>query len=133
MAASFVKAYTDEGGVVSSYYASPMDYKTESFSAMAEGIRKAQPDVIFGIFSYKEGNKIFEVLSKSDLNGKIPMLVIPLMTDETINTENYNIEMVQSIASWAFDEETKEMQDFIEKYEKAHEDSPNIIALLGFK
>ena len=133
MSANFVKAYTDLGGEVSSFYVSPMDYKKENFSVMIEGIQEAQPDVIFGIFSYKEANKVFGVLAKSDINGKIPLLVIPLMTDETINTEDHNINMVESIASWAFDEETKEMQEYTQKHKEAYEDAPNIIGLLGYE
>ena len=133
MSANFVKAYTDLGGEVSSFYVSPMDYKTENFSAMIEGIQEAQPDVIFGMFSYKEATKVFGVLAKSDINGKIPLVVIPLMTDETINTENHNINMVESIASWAFDEESKEMQDYTQKYKESYEDAPNIIGLLGYE
>ncbi len=133
LAASFVKAYTNEGGEVVSYYGGPMDYKSESFSAMVEGIREAQPDVIFGLFSYKEGKKIFDILAKSDLNGKIPILVIPAMTDETIHTEDHMIENVHSIASWAFDDELPEMQNFNKDYKKTHEVLPNIISLLGFE
>ena len=133
MSANFVKAYTDLGGEVSSFYVSPMDYKTENFSAMIEGIQEVQPDVIFGMFSYKEATKVFDVLAKSDINGKIPLVVIPLMTDETINTEDHNINMVESIASWAFDEETKEMQDYTQKYKESYEDAPNIIGLLGYE
>ena len=133
LAASFVKGYTDEGGEISSYYGGPMDYKSENFLTMVEGIREAQPDVIFGLFSFKEGNKIFDVLAKSDLNGKIPILVIPVMTDETINTEDHNIENVHSVASWAFDDENPMMQDFVKDYKKNHEVLPNIIGLLGYE
>lgn len=133
LAAGFVKGLADAGGEVCSYYGGPMDYKSESFSAMVEEIREAKPEVIFGLFSYKEGKKIFDVLAKSDLNGKVPILVIPVMTDETINTENYKLEKVYSIASWAFDDENPEMRNFVAAYEKLHEAVPNIISLLGYE
>lgn len=133
LAASFVKGFTDEGGTISSYYGGPMDYKSESFSEMVVGIQEAEPDFIFGLFSFKEGIKIFDVLAKSDLNGKIPILVIPVMTDETMNTEDLGIEKVYSIASWSFDDENQEMQDFITAFKNDHEMDPNIFSLLGYE
>ena len=100
---------------------------------MVEGIEKVQPDVIFALFSYKEGNKIFDILANSDFNGKIPIMAIPLMTDETINTEDHHIDNVHSIASWSFDDESDSMQAFVKNYTKDFENAPNIMGLLGFE
>jgi branched-chain amino acid transport system substrate-binding protein len=128
-----VRGYEKEGGNVEKFYVSPMDYKAETFEALISDIEIEQPDIVFCIFSYKEGVKIFQKLANSSLNGKVQFMVIPLMTDETINLENYQIEKVHSMASWAFTEENTHMQNFQNSYKKAYEDSPNIIGLLGFE
>lgn len=129
----FVRGFTNEGGSIVNYYVGPMDYKAETFENMLGGIEESQPDVVFALFSYNEGKKIFDILAKSKLNGAIPIMAIPLMTDETINTENYQIENVRSVASWAFDDESDQMQDFLKDYQHAHENAPNIMGLLGFE
>jgi ABC-type branched-subunit amino acid transport system substrate-binding protein len=130
---SFVCGFTENGGNVVFNYVSPMDYKSESFLSMVEGIQNSNPDFIFTLFSYNEGNKIFKVISESPLNGKIPLLAAPLMTEEINNYKNYNIENVFSIASWAFDEQFDPMNDFISNYSKLYEDYPNIISLIGYE
>jgi len=133
LSAALVEGFAKDGGTVESYYVSPMDYKTETFETMVTGIREAAPDIIFAFFSFKEGQKVFDVLAKSDLNGKVPILAIPMMTDESVNTEDLKIENVKSIATWSFDDEHKEMQDFVGKYQEDYEGAPNIMGLLGYE
>jgi len=133
IAESFVKGFTENGGSIVYNYVSPMDYKSESYETMVQGIETSKPDVIFTLFSYKEATKVFETLSKSKLNGKIPFLAIPLMTDEVYNTKNYQLKNVYSIASWALDEEIPEIKNFISEYQSSYEETPNIISLLGYE
>ena len=133
MSSAFSEGYTAAGGTVASYYVSPMDYKTETFEKMVSDIAKAQPDFIYAIFSYKEGQKIFETISKSTLNGTIPIVAIPLMTDESFNTRDMNVENVQSIASWSFDDPSTEMVTFKSLYKNEYDEQPNSIGLLGFE
>jgi branched-chain amino acid transport system substrate-binding protein len=130
---SFARGFTNNGGKIVYSYVSPMDYKTESFKTMIDGIRCAQPDVVFTLFSYKEAIKVFETLAQSDLNGKIPFLAIPTMTDELINTESYKLDDVISVASWSFDDENPEMRNFLTDFKLTHEEQPNIISLLGYE
>ena len=130
---SLLRGLEEEGGIIVGQYVGPMDYKSETFDAMFSKIEEVQPEVIFCVFSHKEGVKIFNKLAKSNLNGTIPFMAIPLMTDETSNTENYKIENVHSIASWAFDDENPQMQDFIKSYVDAHEEKPTIISLMGYE
>jgi hypothetical protein len=85
------------------------------------------------LFSYNEGHKVFDVISKSPLNGKIPFLASPLMTEENRNSENYNLNNVFSISSWAFDEETPAMKNFQTNYSALYKDSPNVIGFLGYE
>ncbi|MBT8262230.1 MAG: ABC transporter substrate-binding protein [Bacteroidia bacterium] len=133
MAATFNEGFESEGGKVDHFYVAPMDYKSESFETMVEGIKDASPEVIFAIFSYKEGQKVFDVIARSDFNGKIPVLTIPLMTDESFNKRDHQVENVLSVANWSFDEENENMQEFIENYSNAYENNPNIIALMGYE
>ena len=133
LTASFVQGFTDHGGTVKNYYVSPMDYKSESYDRMMALMAEEDIDLVFAIFSYKEGQKVFEILSGSEYNGKIPVLAIPLMTDETMNPDNYNIQLVSSIASWSFDEETDAMQSFVKRYAARFEEDPNVMNLLGFE
>ena len=130
---SFVRGYASKGGTVENYFVSPMDYKSETFEKLLTGIEKVQPDVLFTVFSYNEGKKVFDLLANSNLNGKIPIMAVPLMTDETINTEDHKIENVHSVASWSFDDESHQMQDFIKEFRSSYEVDPNIMALLGFE
>jgi len=130
---SMVRGYEKEGGKVEKYYVSPMDYKLESFDDLIIDIEREQPEVVFTVFSYKEAVKIFKKFANSSLNGKVNFVAIPLMTDESINTEDYQLQKVHSMASWAFDDENPEMQDFINSYKATYEDEPNIIGLLGFE
>lgn len=133
MGAAFTEGFEASGGSVSNYYVSPIDYKSETFDKMISNIEDAQPDFIYAIFSYKEGQKIFDVLSKSKINGKIPILTIPLMTDESFNVKRIDIENVYSIASWSFDDEQEQMKEFVVDYNTSYEDKPTIIGLLGYE
>ena len=133
IAESFVKGFTENGGSIVYNYVSPMDYKSESYETMVQGIETSKPDVIFTLFSYKEATKVFETLSKSKLNGKIPFLAIPLMTDEVYNTKNHQLKNVYSIASWSLDEETAEMKNYSSLYQEKYKNNPNIFSLLGFE
>ena len=130
---SFVKGYTDGGGEMVFNYVAPMDYKKESYEVMIRGLEASGADVAFTLFSYKEGAKVCKALGSSGLNGKIPFMAIPLLTDEYFNTENYQIKDVVSIASWSFDDESESMQSFLKIYRKEHSEPPNIFGLLGYE
>ncbi len=130
---SFVEGYTSQGGTVTNFYVAPMDYKAETYDKMMEGIEREAPDVVFGLFSYKEGQKVFDILANSKFNGKIPFMVIPTMADETINTENYKLQDIYSIASWAFDDSRPAMKEFVSEYAANYSEKVNIIALLGYE
>jgi len=133
LAESFVRGFTENGGNVVYNYVSPMDYKSESFETMIDGIQKANPDFVYLLFSYNEGQKVFDVISKSALNGKIPFLATPLMTEETAGFDNCNIENVFSISSWDFNEKTTVMKNFQTNYSALYNDAPNAIGLLGYE
>lgn len=133
IAESFVRGFTENGGNIVYTYVSPMDYKTESFEIMDQGLQNANPDFIYLLFSYKEGDKVLEVISKSPLNGRIPLLVNPFMTVENNNSKNSNIENVFSIATWAFNAEIPGMNNFQSNYLSVYNDSPNSICLLGYE
>jgi len=133
MGAAFSESFVAAGGSVASYYVSPMDYKTETFEKMVSDIEEAQPDFIYAIFSHKEGEKVFDVLSKSTINGHIPILAIPLMTDESFNTDKLDIKNVHSVASWSFDDEHAQMKTFVAEYDSSYDGKPTIIGLLGYE
>jgi len=59
LAESFVKGFTENGGKIVYTYVSPMEYKSETFETMIKGIESSKPDVVFGLFSYKEAIKVF--------------------------------------------------------------------------
>lgn len=130
---NLVRGFENEGGKVEKHYVSPMDYKSETFDPLVADIEVEEPEVVFGVFSFKEGVKVFQRLANSNLNGKVNFMVIPLMTDETINTEDHKIEQVYSMASWAFDDENPQMQSFLNSYNETYDDRPNIIGLLGYE
>jgi len=129
---SFVKGYTDNGGEIIYNYVGPMDYKTEDFTSMIRGLEENQPDVVFTLFSYKEGAKVCKILADASMTG-MQFVSIPLMTDEYYNLENYGLENIISVASWSFDDEYSEMQHFLGIYRKLYAESPNIFGLIGYE
>lgn len=133
LSVGFVQGFTDNGGTIVYNYVGPMDYKSESFDTMIEGIKDADPDVVFALFSHNEAVKVFEKITDSKINETIPFMSIPLMTDEVSHTKNYNLDNVFSIASWAFDEETPQMETFLSDYKTSYTDNPNIFSLLGYE
>lgn len=133
MSGAFAQGFSSQGGTIASYYVSPMDYKSESFEQMVQELEEVSAEVIFAIFSFKEGRKVFDVLSKSKINGSVPILTIPLMTDATELSVNFELKEVHSIASWSFDDESEGMKTFLREYQDAYEAEPNILGLLGFE
>jgi branched-chain amino acid transport system substrate-binding protein len=133
MMEAFTRGFTSEGGEILRYYVGTVDYKSETFESLLNVIEKEKPDFIFGIFSFKEGNKVMDVLANSKYNGHLPILAIPTMTDETIATEDFNIKQVQSVAAWSFDDTNPAMQGFASDYQATYDRFPNIIGLLGFE
>ena len=127
---SFFKGFTEQGGEIIYNYVSPMDYKLETFDGMIDGLKEANPDVVFSIFSYKEGNKVLTKLAQSELDH-IPNVAIPLMTDESNEIEETLPRNFYSIASWSFDDDSELMNEFFSNYQKAYSEVPNIISLLG--
>lgn len=133
LAESFVRGFTENGGNVVYTYVSPMDYKSESFETMIDGIRDANPDFVHLLFSYKEGEKVFDVISKSSLNGTIPFLATPLMTEDTSGFEFNSVENVFSVSTWDFNSELPQMKSFSSHYADSYSSSPNLFALMGYE
>ncbi|NND63894.1 MAG: ABC transporter substrate-binding protein [Flavobacteriaceae bacterium] len=133
MTESFVQGFTKHGGEVVGYYVGISDYKSDDPHRLIEGLQAEEFDFLFALFSFNEGKRIFDTLANSEFNGKLPILVVPTMTDPTIVTENLNVENVHSIASWAFDDESEKMKNFKSSYTQAFENQPNIISLLGYE
>ena len=127
---SFFRGFTDHGGEIIYNYVSPMDYKSETFDGMVNDLKETNPDVIFSIFSYKEGNKVLAKLAQSELDY-IPNVAVPLMTDESNEIEASLPKNCYSIASWSFDDESEAMNAFFINYQKTYTEVPNIISLLG--
>lgn len=133
LADCFARGVTDTAGEIVKYFVAPMDYKSESFEGLIAGIEEEKPDVIFALFSYKEGAKVFNVMANSQLNGTIPIIAIPLLTDESFNTIDYGINQVFSVASWSFEDDNVQMKNFREAYNDLYANQPNIMGLLGFE
>lgn len=129
----FVRGLNNGGGEVVKHFVAPMDYKSETFERLITEIEQEKPDVIFALFSFKEGVKVFNVLANSEFNGKIPIVAIPLLTDETFNTVDYGIKKVSSVASWSFEDSNIEMVNFKKAYKNLYASQPNIMGLLGFE
>lgn len=130
---AFVQGFTENGGEIVEFYVAPMDYKSEDYGILKTKLSEAGADVAFLFFSFKEGDKVLRVLSESELNGNLPMVVIPLLTDESVYTEDHGLQDVTSVASWAFDDEHPAMQRFVAQIQEALGKDPNIIHLLGYE
>lgn len=127
---SFFQGFTQHGGEIIYNYVSPMDYKSETYDVMIEGLKNTNPEVMFSIFSFKEGNKVLTKMAQSGLDS-VPTVAVPLMTDETNEKENELPENFYSIASWAFGEDAGPMDDFKVNYQNKFSETPNIFGLLG--
>jgi len=125
--------YTASGGEMVFNYVAPMDYKSETYEGMINGLSEAKPDVIFSLFSYKESEKVFDVLSQSALNGNVPFITTGFMTDEKMHAKDYQLDDVYSVASWSFDDDNAAMQEFISTYKNTYNEQPNIMSLLGYE
>ncbi len=133
LAIGFVKGFTDNGGIIVYNYVGPMNYKEESFDDMIQGLKETKPDVVFALFSYNEGVKVFKKIAETKINETVPLMVVPLMTDEGDHTENYNLNNIFSMASWAFDEKIPEMKMFLSDYKTNYNGTPNIFGLMGYE
>ncbi len=133
MTASFVEGFNSKGGEICGFHVGSSDYKEDDPQQLIDRIEEESPDFVFAAYSFNEGKGIFDALAKSDLNGKLPIMAIPTMTDESIVKENLKVQGVVSVASWSFDDELDSMTSFNEKYEESHGKTPNIMALLGYE
>lgn len=130
LTASFFEGFTDHGGQIVYNYVSPMDYKSETFDTMIEGINQSQPEILFSIFSYKEGNKVLSKLRQANVDS-IPSIGIPLMTDESNHIDSDLPHNFYTIASWSMDNESEVMSKFQNDYKSKFSEKPNIFSLLG--
>lgn len=130
MAEAFVRGFEENGGAIVYSYVSQMDYRQDDFKAMIEGIKASAPEVLFTLFSFKEAARVLEVLTESGLSH-LKVMAIPLMVDESTAVGEVNPENVQSVASWAFEEGSDEMQYFKNNYEGNYSEMPNVFGLLG--
>ncbi|HPF12563.1 MAG TPA: ABC transporter substrate-binding protein [Flavobacteriaceae bacterium] len=131
--AALVKGFTDHGGFIVNNYVGPMDYKAETYENMIQFIEASEAEVVFLLFSFKEGDKVLHALSQSALNGKLPFVTLPMLTDESFNHRNHHLQQVTSVASWSFDEMLPAMETFVQKANEAFQSPPNIMHLLGYE
>lgn len=129
-AEAFVSGFTDFGGEMVYSYVSQMDYRQDDFKSMVDGVKKAQPGVLFALFSYKEAARVLEVIAESELNS-LKTMALPLMVDENITVSDIHPDNIQSIASWAFETGSKEMYSFETNYKQHYAENPNIFSVLG--
>lgn len=130
---AFIAGLTDHGGDIASFHVAPMDYKSNDFQTMIEEIQSSEADAAFLIFSFKEGDKVLQALADSPLNGSVPFMAIPTLTDESFNHRNHGLKSMTSIASWSFDDPNPMMQNFVESFTQKQNSPPNIFGLLGFE
>ncbi len=133
MTEAFNRGIISEGGEITRFFISNANYKTETFDGLFQSIEEEEPDVVFCLFSYKEALQLMSAYAKSEYNGKIPLLAVPVMTDETIATEDLEIKQLQTVSSWSFDDPNPDMKKFISNYQEAYDDLPNIIGLMGYE
>ena len=132
MAEAFYNGILGNVGEIVFNYVSPMDYQSESFENMVSGLIQSKPDFVFMIFSYNEAQKIMDILLKNGFED-LPKIGIPLMTDESLLTNDVYPKNIFSIASWAFDSNENNMNHFKSLYQEYYSENPNIIGLLGFE
>lgn len=130
MTEGFVSGFTDHGGEMVYNYVSQLDYSQDDFRSMVDGLNATQPEVAFALFSYKEARRVMEVLNESGLDD-LKIMALPLMVDESTAVGGINPQNIQSVASWAFDDNSIEMNSFKDDYEGSHSVMPNLFALLG--
>ncbi len=129
----FEKGFKDTGGMNVGYFVSPQNYKEQASDALLARINEDSPDVIFGLYSYNEGAKMFEVLAEHGITQRVPFMTTPIMTDESFVKDNYGLEGVVSMSSWSFDDEGPAMQSWMKDYADAYGEKPGIFALLGYE
>ena len=76
LADCIVRGFTSDGGEIVKFFVAPMDYRSETFKGLITGVEQEKPDVIFALFSFNEGAKVFNVLANSEFNGKIPIAIL---------------------------------------------------------
>ncbi len=130
MAEGFVRGFMDHGGEIVYNYVSQMDYRIDDFQTMVEGIKATQPEVLLALFSFKEAERVMEVLTASGLDH-IKVLALPLMVDESLAVQAVNPENIQSVASWAFEEASGNMIAFKDHFKSNYEEVPDLFGLLG--
>ena len=129
--AALVKGFTDHGGFIVNNYVGPMDYKAETYENMIQFIEASEAEVVFLLFSFKEGDKVLHALSQSALNGKLPFVTLPMLTDESFNHRNHHLQQVTSVASWSFDEMLPAMETFVQKQMKPFNPHPTSCTYWG--
>lgn len=133
LAASFVKGFTAYGGEIVYNCVGPMDYKTADYEGMLAQLEKSGAEVAFTLFSYKEAQYFLNVASKVFKKSMPQFMALPLMTDESLAYDEYELSNIRSVASWSFNEETDSMQSFLNDYKATYLANANIFSLLGFE
>jgi branched-chain amino acid transport system substrate-binding protein len=133
MTETFNRGFASKGGSIAKFFVANADYKQETFEGLFRSIQEEEPDFIYGIFSYKEGVKFLKAYANSEYNDRIPIVANPSLTDEAIASEDYDIQHIESIASWSFDDEDPTMQNFISEYKSLYQIPVSVISLLGYE
>ena len=129
---SFEKGFKDGGGSDVWYYVSPNDYKNHSLDPLFELIDNNKPSVLFALYSYKEGHRFLSEFNDSKINGSLPIVTTPFITNQNYMHDDIN-EEVSSIASWSFNDRTSEMTKWKKAYSDHYNDEPSPFSLLGFE
>lgn len=127
---SFIRGFTANGGTIVFPYVAPFDYKTETYQSLIDGLHNSNPDFIYSLFTYKEEQKVLNILSEKLNKNSLPIIWSPLID---LNQETNRLENVLSISSWDFDSDDPEMENFIQSYQQKNNIPPNEISLLGFE
>lgn len=133
MAASFAEGFRSNGGEMQFNFVAPMEYQGVDYQEVFTALEECGADVAFTLFSYKEAKYFFENLAQRP-KGKLPeFLALPLMTDEHMAFDNFELQDFRSMGSWSFDDTTGSIQSFIGAFANEYQSKPNIFNLLGYE
>ncbi len=125
---SFFRGFIDNGGSIVGNHVAGADYKAHDFGKMLEDVKNTSSDLVLNLFSYKEGEIVYQKMIETGILNEQVFIYNPLMT-KTFNETKSETHQLLTISPFYADSENIFFENYPIKYKKA----ANEIALMGYE
>lgn len=130
---TFELGFAAAGGVVQNTHITHAPSRATDLKALLNDIAKAQPDVVYAMYSGAEAIEFVAAYTASSLAGQVPLLGPGFLIEDGVLTAHGQAAVgVRSALPWTATLDTSLNRQFIARYQRSTQRVPDTFAALGY-